>query len=538
MRLLISLPILFIFTYSFSQNKTPYLDHGGGGFEPEKTECLTPAERSAIEQMLAENVKQLKKSGVNLGAPGAENMVVSFDWPLQQTAALSWPSYYGISNFVDQDLTAGNLLDYNCGSRTYDGHFGTDIFTWPFPWYLYDNNYVEVIAAEPGTIIGKTDGNADNHCSCSGNWNAVYVQHADGSIAWYGHMKTNSLTSKTVGQTVVAGEYLGVVASSGCSTAPHLHFEVYKALPYNTGNLIDPYQGPCNSLNPQTWWVAQKPYNESTLNALLTHSAAPVLGCPGTNESTNFSDNFLPGNTVYTAAYYHDQLAGQVTTYRIRRPDNSIWQTWTASSSVDYAASYWWWSWTLPSGGPYGTWKFETVYQGITSDHSFIFGGPPACTSLSNPANGTYYVPVTTSLSWPAATGSPTGYRLNVGTSPGGTDILNNFDVGNVTTYNPPGDFPYNSSIYVKVTPYNGIGPAGSCTETNFFTEVCTPNLVVTGMPVPAGTYWSSGDLTSYDATVANSTLVRFHSNSGVLLSHNFEVFLGAVFEANIFVCP
>lgn len=539
MRLTYSLAFLFSLTQLFSQQaQPPYLGHGGGEYVMEKTECLTPQERAGIEQMLAENIAELKNKGIDLTPSGQESMVVSFDWPLRKTAALPWFSYYGISNYVDQNLTAGNLLDYNCGSRTYDGHFGTDIFTWPFSWYLYNNNYVEVIAAEPGTIIGKSDGNDDDHCSCSGNWNAVYVQHADGSIAWYGHMKKNSLTTKTVGQTVVTGEYLGVVASSGCSTGPHLHFEIYESLPYNTGNLIDPYQGPCNSLNPQTWWAAQKPYNESTLNALLTHYAVPVHGCPASNEDPKLSDNFLPGNTIYMAAYYHDQLAGQVTTYRIRRPDNTIYQTWTASSSVDYVASWWWWSWILPSNGPFGTWKFETVYQGITSEHTFVYGAPPACTSLSSPANGATNVPVTTSLTWPAATGSPTGYRLNVGTTPGGTNILNNFDVGNVTSYDPPGDFPYNATIYVKITAYNGVGDASGCVEKSFSTPACTPNLLVTGLPVPAGTYRSLGDLTSHNASVASPSSVLFYSNTGILLDYNFEVLLGGLFEASIQGCP
>ena len=50
--------------------------------------------------------------------------------------------------------------------------------------------------------------------------------HADGSVAWYGHMKAGSLTNKAVGQTVSSGEYLGIVGSSGNSTGPHLHFGI------------------------------------------------------------------------------------------------------------------------------------------------------------------------------------------------------------------------------------------------------------------------------------------------------------------------
>ncbi|MBK9336161.1 MAG: hypothetical protein IPM98_06075 [Lewinellaceae bacterium] len=90
---------------------------------------------------------------------------------------------------------------------------------------------------------------------------------------------------------------------------------------------------------------------------------------------------------------------------------------------------------------------------------------------LINPLNGATNIPVTSALTW-AATAGATGYKLKGGTTPGGTDILNNFDVGNVTVYNPPGNFPYNTTIYVKITPYNANGDAMGCPEESFVTEM------------------------------------------------------------------
>ncbi|MCZ7670052.1 MAG: M23 family metallopeptidase [Chloroflexi bacterium] len=56
---------------------------------------------------------------------------------------------------------------------------------------------VSVVAAAPGIIIGKRDGNDDRSCDFNSNqWNAVYLRHADGSVAWYGHLKNGSLTAK------------------------------------------------------------------------------------------------------------------------------------------------------------------------------------------------------------------------------------------------------------------------------------------------------------------------------------------------------
>ena len=84
-----------------------------------------------------------------------------------------------------------------------------------------DDNAVEIVAAAPGTIVLRTDGNFDRSCGLNGgSWNAVYVRHADNSIAWYGNMKNGSVTMKVVGDTVAAGERLGVV---GSSEIPQVH---------------------------------------------------------------------------------------------------------------------------------------------------------------------------------------------------------------------------------------------------------------------------------------------------------------------------
>ena len=375
------IPILLIMSH-FVYAQTERQPDGGGEVHTEKTICVTAEERLQINAILEQNVAKLKNQG--LLSEVSDRMVVNFDWPLRKITSLDYNSYYAINNFVDQNFSSP-ILDYNCGARTYNGHLGTDIDTWPFPWMLVNNNAVEVIAAEAGTIIGKFDGNAHDHCACSGNWNAIYVQHSDGSVAWYGHMKSNALTTKTVGQTVSKGEFLGIVASSGCSTQPHLHFEVYKALPYQNSNLIDPFFGGCNFSNTQTWWAAQKPYIEPTLNANLTHNAVPVHGCPTASEAPNLSNSFAVGSTVYFATYYHDQQINHITNLQILKPDNSVWQSWSFTSPSSYTKSWWYWTWTLPSNGPNGTWKWQVTYQGQTYSHDFTVTGalPVALTSFT-----------------------------------------------------------------------------------------------------------------------------------------------------------
>ena len=99
----------------------------------------------------------------------------------------------------------------------------------------------------------------------------------------------------------------------------------------------------------------------------------------------------------------------------------------------------------------------------------------PACTVLSSPGNGATGIN-SGIISWTSVAGAA-GYKLTVGTTPGGTDILNMSDVANVLTYDL-GALTPGGTYYVKVTPYNVVGDAVGCTESSFTTCVvcyCDP---------------------------------------------------------------
>ncbi len=349
---------------------------GGGKYEFEPSDEITPEQRRQIQEQIRANIERLTAEG---RLPAARPEAVPLSWPVRKAPGFNIYDVDAISNFVDHNPAFPNmLLDWNCGNRTYDlsggyNHAGIDIFTWPFSWSMMDNNQAEVIAAAPGTIIFKSDGNFDRNCGFgSGQWNAVYVRHADNSVAWYGHMKSGSVTTKPIGATVETGERLGVIGSSGSSTGPHLHFELYNS----SSQLQDPYQGPCNMMNSVGWWANQPAYRVSRVNRLMTQSAAPVFPACPTTETTNQKDRFLPGENIVTAIYYRDQMGGQQTQYSLRRPDGSVAQSWSHSSPQTYSASFWWWQWTLPANAPRGTWTFRAVYNGQTYEHNFRVGQP------------------------------------------------------------------------------------------------------------------------------------------------------------------
>ena len=126
------------------------------------------------------------------------------------TGNLVWPSYC-------------TYITSRQGPRThpitgeYKNHGGTDIGA----------SYGSAIyAADSGTVVRSADG-------WNGGWgNYVMIDHGNGMQTLYAHMSSRAVS---VGQTVSRGQTIGYVGSTGMSTGPHLHFEMYI-----NGSRIDP----------------------------------------------------------------------------------------------------------------------------------------------------------------------------------------------------------------------------------------------------------------------------------------------------------
>lgn len=138
-----------------------------------------------------------------------------------------------VSGLFDADSSSGKR-DYQNGYITYNGHTGIDLVL-PNFYKMFEG--VDVYASKPGVVSTVRDGYPDRNTSWNMNNNAnlVYIHHKDGTCALYGHFKKGSITvSKN--QIVTAGQKIGEVGSSGRSTTPHLHFELFNS----AGKSIDP----------------------------------------------------------------------------------------------------------------------------------------------------------------------------------------------------------------------------------------------------------------------------------------------------------
>ena len=149
----------------------------------------------------------------------------------------------------------GGTRDWNCGDNTYGGHRGTDIAI--IGRFEAQDQGREIVAAAPGRVITTHDGEFDRcttgNCGGGGGFgNYVSIQHDDGKVTYYGHMRQGSV-SVAAGDQVACGQHLGLVGSSGNSTGPHVHFEMRV-----NGTADDPFSGPCGG--PLSYWVDQGPY--------------------------------------------------------------------------------------------------------------------------------------------------------------------------------------------------------------------------------------------------------------------------------------
>ena len=160
--------------------------------------------------------------------------------PLLGVEGVDWV----ISYYVDLDPEPG-FRDYRGGKKVYNEHRGTDFSVPNFRWMDDKDKDSRVVAAADGRITKLHDGEFDRNVaqnvdqavsSCAGRWNFVEITHLNGLRSIYGHLKKDSV-EVSVGQQVKAGQKLGVIGSSGCSTAPHLHLELRS----ESGEVIDPF---------------------------------------------------------------------------------------------------------------------------------------------------------------------------------------------------------------------------------------------------------------------------------------------------------
>jgi murein DD-endopeptidase MepM/ murein hydrolase activator NlpD len=274
-------------------------------------------------------------------------------WPLAGRDGRDWV----INNYVDLDPTSGTL-DYaggsGSGAKTYNGHNGIDIDVPNFRWM--DEGVSIVLAAASGVVINVHDNEPDRNTSCAGIANLVQVRHADGLSAVYGHLKRGSAVV-SVGQQVSAGAPLGVVGSSGCSTAPHLHFELRDV----ANRLVDPFRDGL---------LAAPPIYNTTVSLMDLVIAAGDMTLQQIKDPAPNVKSIPRGSVLGVGVSMAGGGAGDVIRLVITAPTGATFADNPLTFTTAYRHSYWFWNKQL-SPAP-GVWTVLIYVNGVLAQSETV----------------------------------------------------------------------------------------------------------------------------------------------------------------------
>ena len=187
-----------------------------------------------------------------VGTPGDAPAPTQFGFPLADRNQISTRIGVDHDPVVQEGLAAALLCTDYAGRafpHCYDEHSGTDLML-EGGFDTMDAGSLPVLAAWDGVVVEAVDGNYDRcHTdlgvvTCDGYpiaANMITIEHPDGLRSQYWHLKEGSVAVE-VGDAVRCGDEIGLVGSSGWSSAPHLHFEVRLSL--DSEDWIDPFAGP------------------------------------------------------------------------------------------------------------------------------------------------------------------------------------------------------------------------------------------------------------------------------------------------------
>jgi hypothetical protein len=262
-----------------------------------------------------------------------------------------------MNNYVDLDQATTGILDYACSDVTYDGHQGHDCEIVDF---TRQGLGVPVFAALDGTVAGTHDGEVDTNTVWANQpANYVILYHGGTHYTWYWHFKKNSV-QVTMGQTVKAGQQLGLTGSSGNSSGPHLHFESR-----DSGTFFEPEAGNCRS--GQSNWVSQPAHStDSPMYAKeFTVTQDNLSTWTGPLTSTSHTGSIAPGQQViWFWLLVHNMPANSTWRVKILNPSSVAVSDSTGAATTGFARDTWWWWSRNVNFNVTGTWRIQVSFSG------------------------------------------------------------------------------------------------------------------------------------------------------------------------------
>lgn len=292
----------------------------------------------------------------------------------------------------------GTLRDFRCYSKTYDGHQGTDF---AIRGFTQMDSSVNVLSIADGEVIHVTEHLYDRETGGIvalglGNYVGIYHPSTD-TYSYYAHLKTNSVPVE-VGETVSAGQVIGAVGSSGNSTDPHLHFELW-----NPGVLtdptIDPWGSPCDE--GTNLWSSSPDYdttyaiwecglvNYDSVDNFLPHTWYAL------RERLDLRTGFTTDDPFFTFwALHYGLKLGDETRIEWYEPNGDLY----SSSTTSYTTQDWWFHYynhsiPTPPLTEQGIWTIRIYYNDtLQLTKTFPYGNLSVSENLTSDTSPYYYI--------------------------------------------------------------------------------------------------------------------------------------------------
>ncbi|HCA06627.1 T9SS type A sorting domain-containing protein [Chryseobacterium sp.] len=234
--------------------------------------------------------------------------------------------------------------------------------------------------------------------------------------------------------------------------------------------------------------------------ASMTQVFSGAVSVVGNEVTVNFSSPFAYNNTDNLVIAIDENTADYTAStnkfYTYTGPSNSGLAYRSDTINPDPAA---------PPSGTRGTTKSVTSLLGLSP------AAAPVCPVVSAPAANATNVSVLPTISW-AGSSYASSYKLSVGTTPGGTDVMNMVDIGNVVSYTFTSSLGFSTQYYYTVYALNSVGASTGCTERSFTTaslgcpSVSIPAASVLGTSVKPTFTWSAvTGVTGYRLSIGTS---------------------------------
>jgi peptidase M23-like protein len=249
-----------------------------------------------------------------------------------------------VQNYVDHHH-GGESRDYQCGSRTYDGHDGTDIRLQDL---AAQRAGVDVLAAASGRVVGARDGMADvsvrviEKAAIAGKecGNGVVLEHENGWRTQYCHMAKGSIRVKP-GDQVARGQAIGLIGLSGDTEFPHLHITVRQA-----ASVVDPFAfgaslDSCKEGRP-IWTGMPSDQLQYRPREILNYGFSAVAPTMELIESGEVKSHLPSGQSDALAAYVRviGLQQGDVQALSIAGPDGGVFSENASSALENNKAQY------------------------------------------------------------------------------------------------------------------------------------------------------------------------------------------------------